>query len=151
MTTITIDGKEYAIVPVELTEEMEYAGNRVADNAATKLNGQYIHDCQIATDVWLAILAYAPPVSLEGINQWRTIDSAPRDMTEIQVYWLDDREWHGEKLSDPHCQDVVCWQGKNFPPTEFGWFDPEHGGDKEFERFPTHWKNLDKPPERNAT
>lgn len=54
-------------VPVEITEEMEDAGNKVADEIAVSVNGKsYVHDCSIAEAVYKAMLSAAPQPKKEG-------------------------------------------------------------------------------------
>jgi hypothetical protein len=75
---------------------------------------------------------------------WEPIETAPKDGSEILVFWMADFSHVGGPLT-PTCQ-VVAWMGKG---EEACWVDPLGGSEEGLRPIsgePTHWMPLPDPP-----
>jgi hypothetical protein len=80
------------------------------------------------------------------MSEWRTIDSAPKDGTEV-LGWI---VYDGRLAYSPdpfQRASIMYWDAGCFNP---GW-EREPGWHKEWIGEPTHWQPLPPPPEQEPT
>lgn len=144
----------WKLVPIEPTEDMEFAGNQVADALAVNVNYTgYTHDCATAEDVYKSMLSAAPPppVTAQGQQGWMPIETAPKGQPktftkELILLLLPD----GRVVTG-----CPYWKDNYSPQREGGGCDvisTTFGGYLEVEysalipQYPTHWMPLPAPP-----
>ena len=83
---------------------------------------------------WVKYEDYA---ALLATTQWRPIETAPMDGTDI-LCWCVEPEFEGEE--NPHTEQRVCFFGQM--QEDYSCWMSHYG----YEQRPTHWMPLPKPP-----
>lgn len=114
----------WKLVPVEPTEEMEFAGLKAADPFIGKTA---IYDAELSSATYSAMLAVAPsvPSSIAEPAAWRTMESAPKDGRAVLLLSLA-YDTHNDADDTTYHHPAKCHIGK-WNPAGDSWTD-ELGG-----------------------